>query len=202
VSCTPLASTGSPVLATIGIGGVLLAAGVLLVLLTRARDGRSAATVMLLLLVIGGGLVGLLASGSASAATSDCASSTIPGGAVGSPSPAGADSLSITQTSTITGLGPEIAPVPITGTITYVGTASALVTAVTVHIASVTRAPSTLGSCDASDYVLLDPDMPVGATLTPGQSAPFTGARIGFNDKTVNQDACQNARLTLSYVSS
>jgi len=44
--------------------------------------------------------------------------------------------------------------------------------------------------------------MPVGQVLAPGDSADFAGARIGFNTKAVNQDACKNALVSLRYVSS
>jgi hypothetical protein len=201
VSCIPLASTGSSLAAHLGLGGVLLLAGVTLVLLTRARHSRTAVTVVLLL-VIGGGLTaGLTGSTAARAATSDCAPGTIPTSGV--PSPAVEDSLRIVQTSTMTGLAPGVAPVAITGTITNISPDSTLVTAVTVSIAAVTAAAAAAaGTCDASDYVLLAVDMPVGQTLAPGESANFAGARIGFNDKSVNQDACKSALVSLSYVRS
>jgi hypothetical protein len=63
-------------------------------------------------------------------------------------------------------------------------------------------AVSALGICDASDYILLDPEMPVGLVLAPGVSTHFAGARIGFSDKATNQDACQRAVITLRYISS
>jgi len=44
--------------------------------------------------------------------------------------------------------------------------------------------------------------MPVGVTIAPGASADFTGASISFNDKSVNQDACQSATVELHYLSS
>ena len=41
--------------------------------------------------------------------------------------------------------------------------------------------------------------MPVGRTLDPGGSTPFSGAFIGFSDKSTNQDACQGAAIKLLY---
>lgn len=113
-------------------------------------------------------------------------------------------SLTIVQTSTMAGLAPGIAPMDITGTVTNRGTESTFVTTVTVGIFAVTKAAGAAdGPCDATDFVLLDVDMPVGQTLTPGQGFDFSGAKIGFSNKrTVNQDACRHSVVTLHYVSS
>lgn len=103
----------------------------------------------------------------------------------------------------MTGMAPGIAPVAITGIVTNDGTGSTFVAAVTVSIASVTKNPAAgPGTCDASDYVLLGVAMPVGLTLAQGESADFTGAQIGFNDTTTNQDACRGSVVNLHYVSS
>lgn len=53
------------------------------------------------------------------------------------------------------------------------------------------------GPCGPSDYRLTATRMPVDAVLEPRQKAPFTGARIGFYDKSVNQDACKGATVAL-----
>lgn len=103
----------------------------------------------------------------------------------------------------MTELAPGIAPVAITGIITNNGTESTFITTVTVRISSVTKDPAaTAGPCTDSDYVLLDVAMPVGQTLAPGQSVNFAGARIGFNNKASNQDACRRSVVNLQYVSS
>lgn len=41
--------------------------------------------------------------------------------------------------------------------------------------------------------------MPVDQALAPGGSASFARAAIGFDNKTVNQDACQQAVIHLLY---
>ncbi len=211
MSCTVLANTGEPFLALIGFGGVLFVAGATLILLTRAHRGRTA-TIVLLLLIGGGATTGLTGSAPAHAGTPNCAPgpSSSPGSPGSSPTsanpafvPTGADSLTIVQTSTITGLAPGVAPAAITGTVTNRGTTSTLVTAVTVSIAAVTEAVSvTAGVCDASDYVLSSRAMPVGRILSPAESIDFGGAQIAFSEKPINQDACQRAVISLRYVSS
>lgn len=200
MSCIPLASTGSPLAVQVSLGGVLLTIGVAVVLLARGPRGR-ATTVVVLLLLIGGLSAGITGSSTAQAAAPDCAPSTVPSSA--GPSFTGDDSLQIVQTSTMTGLAPGLAPAAITGTVTNISPNSTVVTTVTVSISAVTRAAgAAVGTCDASDYVLLGVDMPVGQLLAPGESATFAGARIGFNTTTVNQDSCKNALVSLRYVSS
>ncbi len=49
MNCAPLASTGLPILALIGVGGALLVGGVVLLLLARRGHARAVATIALLL---------------------------------------------------------------------------------------------------------------------------------------------------------
>jgi hypothetical protein len=207
MSCELLASTGVPVESLVGFGGMLLLAGVGLVMLAWARRGRmvTGLGVVLLVLMIGSSIGGVTGASSANAATSACASSPQVSSPSNTPSPdlTTDGGLTIVQTSRMTGLAPGIAPAAITGTITNRAETSTVVTAVIVHIGAVTMAvAASAGTCDASDYILLGATMPVGQTLAPGESANFAGAQIGFNDKTVNQDACRRAVVSLSYVSS
>lgn len=58
------------------------------------------------------------------------------------------------------------------------------------------------GSCDVSDDRLLARTMPIGRAVGPGDSSEFTGASIGFNDKSSNQDTFQGAVIGLTYASS
>jgi hypothetical protein len=66
----------------------------------------------------------------------------------------------------------------------------------------VTAPGAAAGRCDAGDYLLLNTRMPVGRMVHPGKPAPFSGAAIGFNNTSANQDACKNARVDLRYASS
>ncbi len=186
--CDPLAATGPGadlgllVLTTL----VLLTVGTLALVLARSRRaGRSA--VLLVLLLVGAGLA-VAPAAPAQAATSDCVTTE--------------GSLTLTQTATLAGLAPGVAPVAITGLIQNTGSDSTTIAAVDVAITSVTTGPAvpaSAGTCDPDDYVLLGTRMPVGQTLEPGGSAPFAGASIGFSNKTTNQDACQGATIHLRY---
>jgi hypothetical protein len=111
------------------------------------------------------------------------------------------NSLTITQTSTMTGMAPGVAPRLITGVVVNNGPDDTFITVVRVGISSVVKAAGARpGGCDATDYVLLDTRMRVGKMLAPsGGSATFGGARIGFTNKLTNQDACKGASVTLLY---
>jgi hypothetical protein len=110
------------------------------------------------------------------------------------------NSLTITQTSVMDGLAPGVDPVPITGLIVNNGPDGTHVAAIDVEITAVINDPNAVdGSCDVSDYRVLDPRMLVDRHLGPGGSTPFAGASIGFADKVTNQDACKHARLHLRY---
>ena len=159
----------------------------------------------LAVLMVAGLAVLTTASSSAWADTSWCTGSPDPGRQPGTPtrnSP-GEPALAIRQTSVMAGLAPGVAPVVIAGIVTNRGTARTLVSAVSVKISGVIPASgASPGSCDATDYLLFEETMPVGRTLGPGESSAFAGARIGFSNKTTEQDACQRAVVKLSYVSS
>jgi len=160
-----------------------LVAGAVFLLMARRRHRVSAALV--LILAVGAAMAP--SSGTpAAAATAECATSD--------------NSLTVTVTSTMEGLAPGIAPVPITGLVANNGTDSTYITAVTVEITSVTADPGApAGACGVGDYLLLDTTMAVGKYLGPGGSAPFDGASIGFADKATNQDACQHATVHLLF---
>ncbi len=83
-------------------------------------------------------------------------------------------------------------------------TESAYVTQVVASIALVTKADGAAdGTCDATDFTLTDELMSNGAKdLVKGASTTFSGAKLSFNNKTVNQDACKGAAVTLAYAAS
>ncbi|HEY0217375.1 MAG TPA: hypothetical protein VGC57_13385 [Cellulomonas sp.] len=181
--CDPLPTTGVDAGVVVLVALALLTAGALLVRSTRSR--RTAAGTLALVLAVGSVAV-LAAPSPAAAAGPDCY--------------VAANSLTITQTSTMSGLAPGVAPAAITGLVVNNGTDSTVVVAIDVAIAFVTLDPDApAGTCDASDYLLTDTRMPIGRTLDPGGSATFAGASIGFSDKSTNQDACQHATVALLY---
>lgn len=185
MTCDPLAYTGSG--AQLGplliLGIVCLLTGAVVILLTRRR-GR-VVTAALILLIAGSAMMVTIARPS-TALAADC--------------PPVNNSLTIVQTSVMVGLAPGIAPVAITGRVINNGADSTFIDAVEVEITGVITDPgATPGACDASDYVLLDTRMRVGRTLGPGGFTEFTGASIGFSNKSTNQDSCKNATLALLY---
>lgn len=190
MNCGELADTGLglPLLAALAFATACVLLGALL-LATRARRGRTAVTVVLLLLVGSGAAFEAAPASATQAATLDCA-----------PGHGADDSLTIVQTSTLRELAPSVPPAAITGSIVNNGADGTYITAIVVRIVAVTKAAgSPPGSCDASDYVLIDPRMAVGRALDPGGATGFAGASIGFNDKSVNQDACKGATISLQY---
>jgi hypothetical protein len=205
VTCAPLASTGVPALALIAAAAFCLGVGGALLWLTRERPGRRGAAITVVLLVLATcGLTTAIAGLPSAHANPRCTVVGQPNqpSRVG-PGRTGHQSLTIAQTSRLIGLAPGVRPESITGTITNSSPASAIVTAVSVSVAGVTTASAaTPGACDASDYVLIDPVMPVGRILAAGQSVVFAGAWIGFNNKATNQDACKGAIVHLRYLGS
>ncbi|PUB23570.1 LPXTG-motif cell wall-anchored protein [Promicromonospora sp. AC04] len=160
-----------------------LVVGAVFLLVARRRHRVSAALV--LILAVGAALAPSSGT-SAAAAAAECATPD--------------NSLTVTVTSTMEGLAPGIAPVPITGLVVNNGTDSTHITAVTVEITFVTTDPGApSGACGVGDYLLLDTTMAVGKRLGPGGSAPFDGASIGFADKATNQDACKHATVHLLF---
>jgi hypothetical protein len=115
---------------------------------------------------------------------------------------AGASNLTITQTSTIANMFPGDAAQDIAGTVTNGASNSAYVNSITVSIASVTQAVGASGTCDSTDYALVNPSMSVATDIPAAGSADFTGATIQFNNKAdANQDGCKGATVNLAYAS-
>jgi hypothetical protein len=183
MTCDDLAYTGSVLPWTVfGIALLLLLTGIVFVL-RRRRGGSGVATVLLL-----GSLTAVLVIAPTPSAHAAC--------------PAPANSLTIVQTSVNSGLSPTQPPSTITGLVINNGPDDTYITTVTVSITSVTKSPTAVpGVCDASDYVILNPQMPVNAPLGAyGGSTGFAGAQIGFFNKPTNQDQCQGATVELLFV--
>ena len=191
MTCDSLATTGldGPVLGVLVAAAVCLLLGLAVLLLGRRRQGRTTVTVMVLLILGCGAAGGLVPSAPALAAPSDCTTAD----------PA-SNWLTITQTSTLEGLAPGVAPAKITGLVVNNGPDSTFINAIVAEIVSISTHPgAATGRCDATDYVLLNPRMRVNRTLGPGGSTTFAGSSIGFSNKSTNQDACKRATIHLRY---
>jgi hypothetical protein len=193
MNCDQLAATGLPTTMLIALAVAFVAAGLLLLAAASRRVGARRGGIAVLLLVL------LFAGGSGAEVPAHAAPYCSPAthGTIGT----GSDKeVTAEQISTITGIAPGAQPALITGTVANNSTETRYITAVTVRISSVVTAPSAVpGTCDISDYILTDVRMPVGRALAPGGKAVFTGAKIGFNNKSVNQDACKLATVDLRY---
>ena len=106
--------------------------------------------------------------------------------------------LTVNQDEDITQMGPGDTAQTLSGTFDNAGSPS-YVDSVTVSIASVDAGG---GTCDSTDYTLLNPTMTVGSEVPSGAvQGSWSGATIQFNDKPdVDQSGCEGATVYLSYV--
>lgn len=112
----------------------------------------------------------------------------------------GSTPLTAVQTSVITPMYPGDTAQTLSGNFTNPNSGPIFVTSVTASIASVTKAGSPVVGCDASDYTLTNATMAVGAEVPAGSAqGAWTGAKIKFNNKASNQDACKGATVNLAY---
>ena len=184
MNCSGLAFTGSPLAIVIVAASVCLAVGLLLLVVARRRRGVAAIVLILLVNVV---LAVGLSGGSSARAASTCSPAT--------------SAVSISQIAPVTGIAPGAAASPVLGVITNKTDQPVYVVAVSVGITSVTKAAgSAAGSCAPSDFVVFNATARVNKLLTAHGSATFSGASIGFNDKSSAQDACKGATLKLTYV--
>ncbi len=191
MGCGALAFTGTPLTSIMSTAVLVLLAGIALLLLAarrRTAERHRGVTAVIVLLALG---LSLVSSRPASAATVAC--DTLSGADV---------HVDVQQTSLNTDLAPGAPASTIVGVVNNPTDKTIFVNSVTVSIAGVTKSASAAsGTCDSSDFVLTDITMPVGLVVAPGGSAPFAGALISFNDKSVDQDACKGATVTLTYAS-
>jgi hypothetical protein len=185
--CAQLPITGLPfsIDAVIFVAIACFAVGLALLWASR-RWGRRRASIAVLL-VLGVCLVAVNAPLSSANATPPRCGATV-------------FSISITQTSVIIGLAPGIPADAVEAIGTNAGDTNIFVQMVVVSISSVTKAPlAVAGNCDAMDYIVEAPQMPVNQTVPPAGSVEIGGAAIAFNDRATNQDACKGATVHLNY---
>ena len=114
---------------------------------------------------------------------------------------AAAPALTVSSSVVPTNMAPGVGPSGVTVTVKNTSaTQNVYARQVAVVITSVSAA-----GCDATDYVLGGtlPMVDAAGDLAPGGTATFTGATLGFNNKTgTNQDACKGATVTLGFTAS
>ena len=122
---------------------------------------------------------------------------TSDGGGEGTAETGTSDDLVVVQTSTITDMGPGIAAQTLSGNFDNSSGGPSYVGSVTVVVDGTDQA-----GCTADDYTITGSPMTVGAEVPDGDGqGSWTGATIAFaNDPARNQDACQGATVSLTYL--
>lgn len=108
--------------------------------------------------------------------------------------------ITVVQTSTVNAMVPGAAVQTLSGNFDNGNTSPVYVSTVTASIAGVTLADGVTGVCNATDYTLADAAMTVGTEVPAGNAqGTWSGAKISFNNKATNQDACKGATVNLAY---
>jgi hypothetical protein len=128
---------------------------------------------------------------------------TTTGGGTGSATTGTSAAVTVTQTSTVSGLVPGSASQPVDFDITNAKTTPQYVTSVAFTITSITNitggAPAT--GCTSADFTLVQPNA-IAADVAAGVThyAP-SGASIAMIDAAGNQDGCKNVTVHLTFTS-
>jgi hypothetical protein len=114
-------------------------------------------------------------------------------------------SVTVTQTSTPSGLHPGGPAADLAGAFDNANDASVVVNSVSATISSITRTPAAINAalpCLVTDYQLNDVPVTVGAPVPSGTGVgSWTGASIQLLDSGLNQDGCKGATVNLAYAS-
>ncbi|WP_345377005.1 hypothetical protein [Frondihabitans cladoniiphilus] len=160
---------------------------------TRPKRSRKPFIVIaaLALLLVGGGtgayaFWSITGTGTGSAATGNPAST-----------------LTVNQTSSVSGMGPGAAAQTLSGTFSNPNSGPVYVTNVVVGTITVLNAQGAVATgCDSTDFTVAGGTMAVKAEVPSGSSkGAWTGATVAFNDKATNQDACKGTTLSIAYTS-
>jgi hypothetical protein len=121
------------------------------------------------------------------------------GSGTGSATTGDNNSIVVNQTSTITGLAPGLPAQTLSGDFDNPNDTAVYITSVTAVVTGTDQG----AACDASNYTIAG-SAPVAAEIPPGTGVgAWSGLTIQFNNKpTVNQDACKNAVVSISYSAS
>ena len=110
--------------------------------------------------------------------------------------------VTVNQTSTVTAMGPGVAPQDLSGDFDNTSDATVYVTSVTASIDSVTLAGA--GACGPANYDIANAVSTVEANVPAGNGVGSWGTTdtptIEFVNSVQNQDDCQGATVNLEYV--
>jgi hypothetical protein len=125
---------------------------------------------------------------------------TAGGSGTGSAATGSVSSITVVQTSVVTGLAPGLPAQTLSGTFNDPNTGPVYVGTVTASIASVVKAVGApVGTCDATDYTLSNNPLTYNAEVLANDTSIWTGPAIAFNNKASNQDGCKGATVNLAY---
>jgi hypothetical protein len=114
-------------------------------------------------------------------------------------------SVTITQTSTPSGIHPGGPAADLAGAFDNASDVPVDVDSVSAAISSITRTPAAIAAalpCLVADYQLNDFPVTVGTPVPSGAGVgSWTGASIQLLDSGLNQDGCQGATVHLAYAS-
>ncbi|SOE72266.1 hypothetical protein SAMN06296378_2435 [Salinibacterium xinjiangense] len=178
--------TDLPIAAVIVIAAVVVAVGIAMLVSSRRRKRAIAVVGLLLILTVVLATIAAFPSRvQAAEPSSKCVGST--------------NSISVTQTSAIAGMGPGSAAAPVTGFVTNGGATPVALDRICVTISGTSMSRGISEACPAIDFSITGNWMPIKAMLASGESVPFAGAFIRFLDQNNNQDTCKNAALHLGF---
>jgi hypothetical protein len=105
------------------------------------------------------------------------------------------------QTSTVEAMGPDVTPAALSGTFTNRGETTVRVAQLDATVSDVAKAAdAAAGTCDPTDYALVGFPLTMNLDVAEGAAqGSWSGGAIQFKNKTVNQDACKNATVTITY---
>jgi Flp pilus assembly protein TadG len=125
------------------------------------------------------------------------------GSGTGAGTAAGGVSVTVNQTTSLTGMYPGQDPQALAGNFTNATGASVFVTTVTVSIDPVTPVSGNPGTCDATDFALASATATVNAQVpvgSPELTVTWSGPTIQFvNKPLVDQNGCKGATVNLVY---
>jgi hypothetical protein len=156
--------------------------------------------------LLAAGIVTIILAGGAGAAY---AYWTNTGSGTGSGTTGTNAAVTIVQTSTVSAMGPGVAPQALSGTITNPNAGPVYVNNITVSISAVESAPGVPAvGCSAADYAFTntttgvpDSTIEVAAQALANDTSTWSGVSIAFVNSASNQDGCKNANVLLSYSS-
>jgi hypothetical protein len=125
---------------------------------------------------------------------------TAGGTGTGSATAGTSTALTVTQVGTSSNLYPGGPSSPVNFSIANSNAGPAYVGSVTVGIANVVKAGGApAGTCDATDFSLVQPTAINASVPTGPTSFSPSGATISMNNKASNQDACKGATVNLTF---